>query len=190
MAQLENSEVVQAIINLTVTLKDFWPIVLRLSYFTGFVFVIASCFLAMNTQNRMMMQSSMGGLPSKTSMTVFIAGLLLLNVPGFLYHISDSIFRSSSLSVLSYQSLTTNVKQSGTLGTYITFAVAVVMFTGLLSILKGCIMVATSGDNPQAIGSALLRFIFGSLAVNGTLFMTHLGDTLGGSFKSNIDKFF
>lgn len=190
MDQVINSDAIQAIINLTVLLQDMWPVILRLSYFTGFIFMGLAVFASLNTQNQIMMRSAIAGLPNKTAMMYFIAGILLLSLPGTLYHISMSIFNNSSLSVLSYTSLKPNVKGTGTVVTMVKFALAIIMTVGLIAVFKGIIGLVTNQGSIQAVGAAVFNGVFGAVCVNFVLFVQHFGDTLGGSYKTSIDKFF
>ena len=190
MDPLANSEVVQVLINITNELRVIWPLIMTLTAFIGFVFVVASVFLAINSQYTMMMRSALAGLPNKTSLILFFSGILLLHVPGFLFHVSDTVFKNSALSILSYQTLNTGVNRTGSLGVYLDFFVAVVMTVGLFSMLKGLIGYAIQGGSAQALGPTLAHIGVGSICANINLFMPHLGETFGGAFQSNIDKFF
>jgi len=187
---ITNSDAIQAIANLTAELKLIWPIIMKLMSFVGFLLVATSVLASMSPQYTMMMRSAMGGLPNKMSLTLFGVGVLLIQIPTFLYHLSDTIFNNSSLSLLSYTALTTGVTQTGNLGVFLNFFVAVVMFVGLLSTIKGLIGYAAQGGNAQALLSTIMHLGFGAMCINCKLIMQAVGASLGGVYQSNIDKFF
>ena len=187
---ITNSDAIQAITNLTAELKLIWPIIMKLMSFVGFLFVASALLISMSPQYTMMMRSAMSGMPSKVAMTFFGVGILLIQIPSFLFHLSDTIFNNSSLSLLSYTALTTGVSQTGNLGVFLNFFVAVVMFVGLISTLKGLIGYAVQGGNAQALLSTIMHLGFGAMCINCKLIMQAVGASLGGVYQSNIDKFF
>ncbi len=187
---LANSDVLQALKNITATLQAFWPVILKLSYLGGFCFICGAIIICATQNNRMMMQSSISIMPSKGAIMSALAGIILLNVPAIIFHISDSIFRHSSLSVLSYKFLQTGVTVTDTIGVYVSFAVAIIIMIGLCAVIKSGFLIKSSSDNPQALWAAINHCVFGSLVVNISLLMTEIGETLGGSYKSTIDTFF
>ena len=185
-----SSDVLSLVENLTDLLIDFWPITLRIGYFIGLILFACAVLMATTPKNRMMMQTGLQALPDKACLFTLFAAIMLMNLPAWLYHLSDSVFRSSTLTVLSYQTLNPNVKTTDELGKYITFAVTVVMFTGLITLLRSLIMLQRSGSDPNQFWGAVSYAAGGCLATNFALFMSHLGESLGGVYKAQIDKFF
>lgn len=190
MDVITNSDVLQALVNITAELKVIWPILMKLTSFVGLIFIASSIFLAVNPQYTMMMRSALSSLPNKMSLIFFCIGVLLLRLPAFLYHVSDSVFNNSSLTVLSYQALSTGVTKDGAIGIYLDFFITVVMIVGLISVLKGLIGYAIQGGNAQALAATVMHIGVGAICVNISLFMQHIGASLGGVYQSNIDKFF
>lgn len=124
---------------------------------------------------------------SRAGIANFIAGLILLNLPGVLNILSMSIFNSQTQSAIGYSGGGGNAQyalmQQAIFG--------VISLVGIYGVVSGILMLRHgSGANadPHAFWHAMRRIIGGTLAVNIVPTLTVLGASLGTTTQSVISR--
>jgi hypothetical protein len=180
---INESSILESLSNLTEHLSPWWDTLLFGAYLSGFVLILVACtsFSSGNPFQQMKGGQNQGVTKSFSSL---IGGLFLLNLPAFLNVCSQSFFEKDSLDMLSYSS---HVKATGAIGIYVKFSLTLMMLVGLISIIKGCLLLKDSSETSKGVGQALFHIGGGTVAVNSIYFMQRIGESLSPDFQSQIN---
>jgi len=174
----ENNEII-ILKNIVGILDQWWTPIIILTYLFGFCLVIMG-LIRMGTH-----KDRGGGTFYGPTMTM-ISGICLLSLHSVYDIITVSVFGSEkrSLGSLGYDITTNNVSE-----VYVQFALALFVFIGLLSCIKGIYMLHTSvKDQKQNEFGAIIHIISGVILVNIQPFLKMIGVSLGGIAESSINN--
>jgi hypothetical protein len=101
------------------------------------------------------------------------SGILLLNLPGLLDSLAESLFGHGSAQGLSYRPPEHPARH------YVQFAVHLLALTGLCGVARGILLLKDSPDRPGQTGRALVHILGGILCVNFPATLRAIGSSLG-----------
>ncbi|MDR2611360.1 MAG: hypothetical protein LBG06_00435 [Deltaproteobacteria bacterium] len=108
------------------------------------------------------------------------AGILLVNLPGFLDSLAQSVFGHASVQGLSYRPPEHPARH------YVQFAVHLLALVGLAGVGRGLLLLRDSPERPGQLGRALVHIAGGTLCVNFVPTLRILGRSLGQDVASVI----
>lgn len=169
-----NSDLMQAIANISENLGPFWDLFHVIAYIIG-AFMLVGSLLYMRSQGHGGHQQGIGG-----AFIGMVCGVLLLALPTLLDALSNTIFEASAPTSLSSVS-----GGSGADGVFIKFAIRVIMLVGLYAVIKGITMLKDHARSQQggALWSATVHLVMGIICINVEIFMRVLAESIGGVFK-------
>lgn len=170
-----NSDLMQAIANLSENLGPFWDLFHIIAYILGALMLVGS-LLYMRSQGQGHGHSQgIGG-----AFIGVVCGVALLGLPALLDALSSTIFETSAPTSLSSVS-----GGSGADGVFIKFAIRVIMLVGLYAVIKGITMLKDHARSQQGgtLWSAMVHLCMGILCINVEVFMRVLAESIGGVFK-------
>lgn len=182
---MEEATVLEALTNVLKNLEPWWDTTHLLAYVIGFALIIWSIVqLATLDTGSKMMQGNQGKFAKLIG--GFVGGIFLLNLPKFLDTVSESFFKKGSMHGLSFA----EVKVTGDMGIYIKFSLAIVVLVGLFSVIKGCVMLKNSMENPEIFWQSVTHIGGGTLAINSVQFIKMIGESLGHTVNGQISNIF
>ncbi len=175
----EKSELLEILDNIIQNLDPWWGTIQSFAYLIGIIFVgWGLVYLSQAGGASRQMMGPNQNLKAKF-LGAFTGGIFLLNLPTVLNVFSQTLFEKDS-----QQSLSFNVAATDAAGTYIEFAITIVVLIGLMGIIKGCILLRYSAEDPKSLWQAITHMVGGVVCVNILVFIEMLGNTLGGRFET------
>lgn len=170
-----NSDLMQAIANISENLGPFWNLFHIIAYIIGAGTLISSLIYMRSQGQGHGHQQGIGG-----AFTGVACGILLLALPALLDALSVMIFDASAPTSLSGVS-----GGSGADGVFIKFAIRVIMLVGLYAVIKGVTICKAHARSQQggSLWSATVHIFMGIICINIQSFMLMLAESIGGVFK-------
>ncbi|MCP4024114.1 MAG: hypothetical protein GY729_19890 [Desulfobacteraceae bacterium] len=186
MSQLpDKSELLSILTNIIKALGPWWGTINLFAYLIGILFVGWGLFYLSRAggASRQMVTSGQNFIAKFAG--AFVAGIFLMNLNNMFDLFSQTLFEQDSQKNLSF-----SVAAKGPAGTYIEFAVTIVILMGLLGVIKGCILLRYSAEDPKSLWRALTHIVGGVICINILAFIDMLGKTLDGNFETQINLLF
>ncbi|MDR1080035.1 MAG: hypothetical protein LBQ79_03505 [Deltaproteobacteria bacterium] len=151
--------------NLTPHLQEWWGAVTALLCLAGFAITVAGVAALARG----------GGRAGRWGAVVFAvaAGVLLVNLPGFLDSLAMSLFGHGSVQGLTYSPPEHPARD------YVRFAVHLLALVGLVGVGRGILLLKDSPERPGQLGRALVHIAGGILCVNFPATLKIIGRSLG-----------
>lgn len=165
--------------NIDSFVKVLWDISLFLIPLMGLALLVYSLFSIASEQLKGSAQSTIG-----TAVKIFIAGILLINIPSVLTIFGNIIFGSGEgTNALAYATETANKAHTAT----INLVIHVVQLTGVIGIVKAIQMVSKPAEQGGGMGSALKIAFGASLALNIVPLLEFIARNIGGGIGTAIN---
>jgi hypothetical protein len=150
---------------LTPHLQGWWGAVTALLCLAGFAITVMSVAALARG----------GGRAGRWGAAVFAAaaGVLLVNLPGFLDSLAATLFGHGSVQGLTYSPPEHPARH------YVRFAVHLLALVGLVGVGRGILLLKDAPDRPGQLGRALVHIAGGILCVNFTATLKIIGRSLG-----------
>jgi hypothetical protein len=146
-------------------LKGWWGAITALLCLAGFAIVVCTTVGIARG----------GGRQSKWGAVFFaaVAGILLVNLPGFLDSLAQTLFGHGSVQGLDYEPPQHPARH------YVQFAIHMLALVGLVGVGRGILLLKDSANKPGQLGMALTHIFGGTLCLNFTETLRLIGRSLG-----------
>jgi hypothetical protein len=165
------------IANLIPLLVPWWGAIVGISQLMGFI-VFGIGLKKLGTSGRHQQQS--GG-----SWSGIVAGILMVNIVGFLDAVAQSTLAKSSQNGLEGYN---PANGSDPAALYVQFGIYVVMLVGIVGVVRGLFLVKQAAEDSKQMGSAITHIVGGTMGVNIEGFLRMLAASLGGDISAAINK--
>lgn len=170
-----NGEAAQLLKRFTDSLAAWWWPLELLAYLIGFVLVVLG---VVGLKDRRSSQFGAGAVCGK-----IVVGICLFNLPGFLDSLSMSYLQTESFNALGYVA-----PGSGPGQMYITATVHIVALLGMISCIRGLVLLRGVSQDPRSFGAGVTHLIGGSAAINMVPLLRVFGRTLGGYIETVVNN--
>jgi hypothetical protein len=151
--------------NLASHLQGWWGVVTALLWLAGLAITVCGITALARQGGRARSWGALG--------FAIGAGVLLLNLPGFLDSLAASLFGHGSVQGLSYKPPDHPARH------YVRFAVHLLALVGLVGVGRGLLLLKDSPERPGQLGRALVHVFGGVLCVNFIETLKIIGRSLG-----------
>ena len=165
------------IANLIPLLVPWWSTIVQIGRLLGIiVFAIGVKNLAAEGRHHQGHRGGWNGI---------VAGLLMVNITGFLDAVAQSTLSGSSQNGLEGYNPSHGSDPSAL---YVQFGIYVVMLVGLVGVIRGLFLIKQSAEDGRQMGSAITHIVGGTMGVNVEAFLKMLASSMGGDIASAINK--